>query len=61
LLKIQGTSLVRALNGKSIILVFGRTHELKMTDNKIIALSTKMVDEAPWPSPSGEIWSKTVF
>jgi hypothetical protein len=44
LYSIQGTSLPRALNGKylkSIILAFGKTLELKMVDNNIIAFSTK--------------------
>jgi hypothetical protein len=40
---------------KDTILAFGKTHELKMADNKIIALSTKMADETPWTSPSGPI------
>jgi hypothetical protein len=45
---IQGTSLPRTLNRKylkSIILVFGKTHKLKMVDNKIIDLNTKMANE----------------
>jgi hypothetical protein len=45
---IQGTSLPRALNGKylkSIILVFDKTLELKIANNGIIALSTKMANE----------------
>jgi hypothetical protein len=61
---VQGTSLPRALNGKylkSIILVFAKTLELETANNKIIALSMKMVDETPWASPLGPIWSKNIF
>jgi hypothetical protein len=30
-------------------------------NNEIITLSTKMADEMPWISPSGQIWSKNIF
>jgi hypothetical protein len=43
------------------IRVFGNTLELETVDNEIIVLSTKMVDETPWISPLGQIWSKNAF
>jgi hypothetical protein len=46
---------------KGSILVFAKTLELEMTDNKIITLSTKMADETLWNSPSWQIWSKYAF
>jgi hypothetical protein len=55
---VQGTSLPRVLNGKYLEIyyqVFGKTLELEMVDNKIITLSTKMVDETLWTSPLGQI------
>jgi hypothetical protein len=61
---VQGISLPRAHIWKylkSTILAFGKTHELEMVDNEIIALSTKMADETPWTSPSSQIWSKMSF
>jgi hypothetical protein len=55
---VQGTSLPRVLNGKYLEIyyqLFGKTLELEMVDNKIITLSTKMVDETLWTSPLGQI------
>jgi hypothetical protein len=41
--------------------MFDKTLELEMVDNDITALSTKIVDETPWTSPSGQMWSKMPF